>query len=129
MINYIYILQGLLHRNGIVAVKRLSQTAVINEKNFRQEVQSLIGVKHENIVRFLGYCSETQENVIKLDGNVMFPEDRQRLLCFEFMPNGSLDKYINNGMFLYHTRACIMKLCFIYVYLLLLSLLLLLLLN
>ena len=127
MINYIYILQGLLHRNGIVAVKRLSQTAVINEKNFRQEVQSLIGVKHENIVRFLGYCSETQENVIKLDGNVMFPEDRQRLLCFEFMPNGSLDKYINNGMFLYHTRACIMKLCFIYVYLLLLLLLLLLL--
>ncbi|RLN07547.1 hypothetical protein C2845_PM11G18160 [Panicum miliaceum] len=95
---YAVVYKGLLHRNGIVAVKRLSQTAVINEKNFRQEVQSLIGVKHENVVRFLGYCSETQENVIKLDGNVMFPEDRQRLLCFEFMPNGSLDKYINNDV-------------------------------
>jgi len=72
----------------------------MDEKNFNQEVSSLIRVKHKNIVRFLGYCADTQGKVEKYMGKMVIADVRQRLLCFEFMPNGSLDKHINGMLFL-----------------------------
>jgi coatomer subunit beta' len=72
----------------------------VQEKEFNQEVDSLMRVKHTNIVRFLGYCADTQGKVWKYEGKNVMAEDRQRLLCFEFMPEGSLDKYIS-GKFLF----------------------------
>jgi serine/threonine protein kinase len=71
----------------------------VHEKEFNQEVDSLMRVKHTNIVRFLGYCADTQGKVWKYEGKNVMAEDRQRLLCFEFMPNGSLENYIT-GKFL-----------------------------
>lgn len=85
--------QGLLQK-GTVAVKKLSQTFEVDEKKFNQEFESLMRVKHKNIVRFLGYCADTQGKVCKFEGKNVMAEERQRLLCFEFMPKGSLDKYI-----------------------------------
>jgi coatomer subunit beta' len=75
-------------------VKKLSQTFEVDEKKFNQEFESLMRVKHKNIVRFLGYCADTQGKVCKFEGKNVMAEERQRLLCFEFMPKGSLDKYI-----------------------------------
>ncbi|GJN06947.1 hypothetical protein PR202_ga24727 [Eleusine coracana subsp. coracana] len=86
--------QGLL-RNGIVAVKKLTQTLDVHETKFHQEVDSLMRVKHKNIVRFLGYCSDTQGKVWKLGRKNVMAEERQRFLCFEFLPKGSLDKKIS----------------------------------
>jgi len=89
--------KGLL-QNGLVAVKRLSQAKDIDEKNFNQEIISLIRAKHKNIVRFLGYCADTQGKLAKFNEKVVVMGDiRQRLLCFEFLPNGSLDKHINDA--------------------------------
>jgi coatomer subunit beta' len=92
-------LQGLL-QNGTVAVKKLSQILDVVEKNFHREVECLMRVKHKNIVRFLGYCGDTQVKMCNYEGKLVMADVRERLLCFEFVSNGSLDGYIA-GMFLY----------------------------
>ncbi|CAO2152411.1 unnamed protein product [Urochloa humidicola] len=88
--------KGLLG-NHVVAVKKLYQTLEVHEKKFNQEVDSLMRVKHKHIVRFLGYCADTQGKVCKYEGKNVIAEERQRLLCFEFLPKGSLDNYISEA--------------------------------
>jgi coatomer subunit beta' len=86
-------------QNGSVAVKRLLNSHTIDEKLFYCEATSMISVKHQNIVRLLGYCANTEgkamanpnpEEAIKF----IFAEIRERLLCFEYIKNGRLDRYI-----------------------------------
>ncbi|GJN35450.1 hypothetical protein PR202_gb24229 [Eleusine coracana subsp. coracana] len=86
-------------QNGAVAVKKLTKTLDVHETKFHQEVDSLLRVKHKNIVRFLGYCSVTQGKVWKLEGRNVMAEERQRFLCFEYLPEGSLDNYISGKYF------------------------------
>nr|CAB3481011.1 unnamed protein product [Digitaria exilis]CAB3483023.1 unnamed protein product [Digitaria exilis] len=85
--------KGLLE-NGEVAVKKLFQTSDIDDIKFHGEVNCLIKAKHKNIVRFLGYCSDTQGQIEKHNGKSVMAEVRQRLLCFEYHLNGSLYEYI-----------------------------------
>ncbi|VAH99078.1 unnamed protein product [Triticum turgidum subsp. durum] len=80
----------------MVAVKKLFDLIVIDEKNFQSEVDSLLGVRHKNTVRFLGYCSDTQQVMGKFNGATVWAQRRQRLLCFEFLPKGSLADYITD---------------------------------
>lgn len=61
---------------------------------FRREVESMMMVKHKNVVRFLGYCSHTEEQALKMEGNFIMAEVRERLLCFEYLINGSLESYL-----------------------------------
>lgn len=79
-------------------MKRLSIELDMDEKTFKNELISLIRMKHENIVRFLGYCVDTQGKVELYQRDTVIADIRQRLLCFEFLPNGGLDKHID-GMF------------------------------
>nr|PNR36226.1 hypothetical protein PHYPA_022077 [Physcomitrium patens] len=66
-------------QNGIrVAVKMLEKTSVQGEKQFRAEVASMGAIRHLNLVRLHGFCSE----------------GTHRLLVYEFMPNGSLDSWL-----------------------------------
>ncbi|XP_066380644.1 uncharacterized protein [Miscanthus floridulus] len=46
--------------------------------------------KHRNIVRFLGYCADTHGKIMKHEGKCVLAEVRVRLLCFEYIANGSL---------------------------------------
>jgi hypothetical protein len=87
-------------QNGEVAVKKLSQALDLDEKNFKKEVSCLMTVRHKNIVRFLGYCADTQGKISNYAGKMVMADERERLLCFEFVPNGNLERYIA-GMFLY----------------------------
>ncbi|XP_044335338.1 protein QUIRKY [Triticum aestivum] len=77
-----------------VAVKRLSE-AYMHEKEFDREIQCLVRAKHKNVVRFLGYCDDRQRNMERCDEKFLMADIHQRLFCFEYMPKGSLDKYIN----------------------------------
>ncbi|XP_066337679.1 uncharacterized protein [Miscanthus floridulus] len=82
-------------KNGMVAVKKLSQsTNDLSDTQFLAEVKCLKRVKHQNIVRFLGYCVESHGEVIEIDGKHVIAEVQQRLLCFEYVPNGSLHDYL-----------------------------------
>ncbi|AQK49098.1 OSJNBa0016N04.16-like protein [Zea mays] len=53
-----------------------------------------MNIRHHNIVLFVGYCAETQEVVVRQEGKHIFAEKRERLLCFEYLHNGSLHKHL-----------------------------------
>ncbi|TVU26829.1 hypothetical protein EJB05_29394, partial [Eragrostis curvula] len=82
-------------QNGMVAVKKLTSAIDVDDKLFEREFVSMMRVRHKNIVRLLGYCADTQGRVSNFNGKNVLVEERQRFLCFEFMPGGALDKYIN----------------------------------
>uniref|UniRef100_A0A453AKX1 Protein kinase domain-containing protein n=1 Tax=Aegilops tauschii subsp. strangulata TaxID=200361 RepID=A0A453AKX1_AEGTS len=83
--------------NEAVAVKRLSTTFDMQENKFHKEVECLMKAKHKNIVRFLGYCSDTQGKIVDYEGKMVMADIRNWLLCFEYVPSGSLDKYITDA--------------------------------
>jgi serine/threonine protein kinase len=87
--------KGILE-NANVAVKKLSN-AYMYEEEFYRELESLMKVKHKNIVRFLGYCVDTQGRAESYNGKFVMVDVHQRLLCFEYLPNGSLADYITDS--------------------------------
>ncbi|XP_037438969.1 receptor-like protein kinase ANXUR2 isoform X1 [Triticum dicoccoides] len=83
--------------NGTIAVKKLFETFCIDEKQFSEEIHCLMKAKHKNIVRFLGYCSNAQGEMVDYKGKLVLADVRERLLCFEYLRNGSLDKKITDA--------------------------------
>ncbi|MBA0634900.1 hypothetical protein Godav_025250 [Gossypium davidsonii] len=69
--------KGKLPEGRLVAVKVLSESREDGEE-FINEVASISRTSHVNVVMFLGFCYENS----------------MRALFYEFMPNGSLDKFI-----------------------------------
>ena len=84
----------------MVAVKRLSN-AFMDDKEFHREVQCLMQVKHKHIVRFLGYCADTQGNIKRFNGELVMADVRNWVLCFEFVPKGSLEKHMSGSIIIY----------------------------
>ncbi|KAF7104956.1 hypothetical protein CFC21_105816 [Triticum aestivum] len=86
--------------NGNVAVKRIRNSHSINETLFCREVDSLLNIEHKNVVRFLGFCASTEQTAIQIEGSKqhIYAEIRERLLCFEYISNGSLQKYITDEL-------------------------------
>ncbi|SPT20982.1 unnamed protein product [Triticum aestivum] len=80
----------------VIAVKKLSN-AYMHETEFDREIECLMRAKHKNVVRFLGYCDDTQRSREIFDGKHVMAEIHQRLLCFEYVRKESLDKYINGA--------------------------------
>lgn len=80
--------------DGFVAVKKLYSYIAIEDEPFHREVDCLMNIRHHNIVLFVGYCAETQEVVVRQEGKHIFAEKRERLLCFEYLHNGSLHKHL-----------------------------------
>ena len=69
--------QGKLSNGILVAIKMLNETKK-NDEEFINEVASISRTSHVNIVTLLGFCLE----------------GRKRVLIYEFMSNGSLEKFI-----------------------------------
>lgn len=68
--------QGVLPDGEEIAVKRLcSSSSQGVEEVLKNELALVAKLKHKNLVRLIGVCLEQQE----------------RLLVYEFVPNGSLD--------------------------------------
>ncbi|KAH0658451.1 hypothetical protein KY289_027199 [Solanum tuberosum] len=70
--------KGSLKDATLIAVKKLDKVSPHGEKEFITEVKTIGSMHHLNLVRLCGYCSE----------------GTQRLLVYEYMKNGSLDKWI-----------------------------------
>jgi len=60
-----------------IAVKRL-ESAMQGKKEFLAEVETIGSIEHINLVRLIGFCAEKSH----------------RLLVYEYMPRGSLDRWI-----------------------------------
>uniref|UniRef100_A0ACD5YVX0 Uncharacterized protein n=1 Tax=Avena sativa TaxID=4498 RepID=A0ACD5YVX0_AVESA len=89
--------KGVLQNGETIAVKKIVSSLVPGmQKQFENEVYHLMMLNHHNIVRFVGYCYETRNECLQHDGKYVFAEMAERLLCLEYMPNGSLDKYISD---------------------------------
>ncbi|GLJ32664.1 hypothetical protein SUGI_0657170 [Cryptomeria japonica] len=74
------VFKGSLTDGTLVAVKKLEDSRQ-NEKQFRAEISSLGNIQHVNLVRLRGFCAERSE----------------RLLVYEFTPNGSLNSLLFTG--------------------------------
>ncbi|XP_066366259.1 disease resistance protein RGA5-like isoform X2 [Miscanthus floridulus] len=94
--------QGVLPNGSIVAVKRiLLNIYTVDDSKFNGEVTNLLRIiDHPNVVRFLGFCSSTDvEKVTKIGSqSIILAQKRERLLCFEYISNGSLDKHITDEL-------------------------------
>ncbi|GJN39149.1 hypothetical protein PR202_gb28248 [Eleusine coracana subsp. coracana] len=65
-----------------IAVKRLEGLLCLGEKQFRNEVRTIGTIHHVNLVRLRGFSSRGSTD---------------RLLVYDYMPNGSLDKALFFG--------------------------------
>ncbi|CAL5028630.1 unnamed protein product [Urochloa decumbens] len=61
-----------------IAVKKIDKLEHETEKEFTVELQTIGRTHHKNLVRLLGFCNEGKE----------------RLLVYEFMTNGSLNRFL-----------------------------------
>jgi len=74
---------------------------------FTREFNNLIKLKHPNIVRLVGFCSEDEKVIVECDGKPVTATDMHRALCFEYLQNGSLEKHLYGTILLCIT--CIFK--------------------
>uniref|UniRef100_A0ACD5XL93 Uncharacterized protein n=1 Tax=Avena sativa TaxID=4498 RepID=A0ACD5XL93_AVESA len=88
--------KGELSNGEVIAVKKLERSLPSFEKQFTNEVYHFMKLRHPNIVRLLGYCYETHNVCLQHNGKYVFAEMSERLLCLEYLPNGSLDRYISD---------------------------------
>ncbi|GAB4836882.1 hypothetical protein Ancab_001793 [Ancistrocladus abbreviatus] len=73
--------KGVLEDARVVAVKRLGDVLMQGEEEFWAEVSTIGKINHINLVRMWGYCLE----------------GKHRLLVYEYVQNGSLDKHLFSG--------------------------------
>ncbi|XP_057798693.1 rust resistance kinase Lr10-like isoform X2 [Salvia miltiorrhiza] len=71
--------KGKLQSGHHVAVKLLGKSGA-NGQDFINEIGTIGRIHHVNVVKLIGYCAERSK----------------RALIFDFMPNGSLEKYVLN---------------------------------
>ncbi|KAM7481152.1 hypothetical protein LguiB_005735 [Lonicera macranthoides] len=69
--------KGKLRSGGLVAIKLLGKSNA-NGQDFIIEVATIGRIHHVNVVRLVGFCAERTK----------------RALVYDFMPNGSLEKYL-----------------------------------
>ncbi|CAI8602228.1 unnamed protein product [Vicia faba] len=70
--------KGILENNKEIAVKRISKNSCQGKQEFIAEVTTIGSLHHKNLVKLIGWCYERKE----------------LLLVYEFILNGSLDKYL-----------------------------------
>ncbi|KAK9007991.1 hypothetical protein V6N11_074898 [Hibiscus sabdariffa] len=75
------VFKGTLPDGGIIAVKML-ESINQGEKQFRAEISTIGKINHVNLVRLRGFCSEGS----------------RKLLVYDFMPKGSLDRHLFRGI-------------------------------
>ncbi|KAM0920257.1 hypothetical protein ACQ4PT_007631 [Festuca glaucescens] len=103
--------KGVSENGAQIAVKILHNISGPDDKEFHKEFDNLRGLKHPNIVELVGFCNESEEELVVFEGKQVVAERLRMALCFEYVHNGSLQKRISdaNMGFNWHTRYRIIK--------------------
>uniref|UniRef100_A0ACD6A256 Uncharacterized protein n=1 Tax=Avena sativa TaxID=4498 RepID=A0ACD6A256_AVESA len=88
--------KGVQPNGRIVAVKKLLHSKPSSLEQFENEVDLLMRLEHPNIVRLVGYCYEIQNEHVPYNGKYVFAGETESLLCLEYLPNGSLDRFLSD---------------------------------
>ncbi|KAL3517361.1 hypothetical protein ACH5RR_019950 [Cinchona calisaya] len=78
------VFKGILSDGTAVAIKRLSNEGQQGDKEFLVEVEMLSRLHHRNLVKLVGYYSSRDSS--------------QNLLCYELVPNGSLESWLHGPL-------------------------------
>lgn len=79
---YGIVYRGVLGDKTVVAIKNLLNNKNQAEKEFRVEVEAIGRVRHKNLVRLLGYCTEGSH----------------RMLVYEYVHNGTLEQWLHGEL-------------------------------
>ncbi|PON43003.1 Tyrosine-protein kinase [Parasponia andersonii] len=84
---------GVLGNDTQVAVKNLVNDRGQAEKEFKVEVETIVRVRHKNLVRLLGYCAE---------GACRYPAFASLnflwMLVYEYVNNGNLEQWLHGDV-------------------------------
>lgn len=79
----------------MVAVKILGVNAPVPDKDkFDNMVKHIKMLEHENIVKLVASCRESDKKPVSIDGRCIIGNITETVLCYEYFPKGSLDKHI-----------------------------------
>ncbi|PWA83106.1 protein kinase superfamily protein [Artemisia annua] len=78
------VFKGVLSDGTQVAIKRLSTGGQQGDKEFLVEVEMLSRLHHRNLVKLVGYYSNR--------------DNSENLLCYELVPNGSLEAWLHGPL-------------------------------
>ncbi|KAG8653272.1 hypothetical protein MANES_05G004800v8 [Manihot esculenta] len=78
------VFKGVLSDGTAVAIKRLTSGGQQGDKEFLVEVEMLSRLHHRNLVKLVGYCTSHDSS--------------QNLLCYELVPNGSLEAWLHGPL-------------------------------
>ncbi|KAL7199073.1 hypothetical protein ACSBR2_021372 [Camellia fascicularis] len=78
------VFKGVLSDGTAVAIKRLTNGGQQGDKEFLVEVDMLSRLHHRNLVKLVGYYSSCDSS--------------QNLLCYELVPNGSLEAWLHGPL-------------------------------
>jgi serine/threonine protein kinase len=84
-------------------------------RQFRNEFDKLVMLKHQNVVQIFGYCFETEKTSKYRNGMKITVENIHIALCLEYLHNGSLQKHLS-GMQLHHLWYVMKGNCHVYMY-------------
>lgn len=76
-----YVHKGVLPNGREVAIKHLKAGSGQGEREFQAEVEIISRVHHKHLVSLVGYCTT----------------GAQRMLVYEFVPNGTLQHHLHGG--------------------------------
>ncbi|XP_062207320.1 receptor-like protein kinase ANXUR1 [Phragmites australis] len=78
------VFKGVLSDGTAVAIKKLTSGGHQGDKEYLVEVEMLSRLHHRNLVKLIGYYSNR--------------ESSQNLLCYELVPNGSLEAWLHGAL-------------------------------
>jgi coatomer subunit beta' len=89
--------QGVHETHGEIAVKVLHSMSGLDDMQFHKEFDNLKGLNHPNIVKLVGFCNESEEELAVFQGKQVTAERLRFALCMEYAQNGSLKKHISGN--------------------------------
>ncbi|CAO2148485.1 unnamed protein product [Urochloa humidicola] len=88
-----------VYEDGQVMVVKLLHDCVDYDDDpdvYKNEIECMGNLRHENITQLLGYCFKTDNITVENNGRIVIVEKIHRALCLQYMENGSLQNHISD---------------------------------